>query len=36
MKKTIYITLALIVFTFAAAGTSLACSCVATRESVKT
>jgi hypothetical protein len=36
MKKIIYITLALIVFTFAAAGTSLACSCVATREPVKT
>lgn len=27
MKKTIYITLAIFAFTFAAAGTSLACSC---------
>jgi len=35
MKKYIYITLALIVFTFAAAGTSLACSCVVSRDSVK-
>ena len=36
MKKTIYITLALIVITFAAAGTSLACSCMASRDSEKT
>ncbi len=35
MKKTIYITLALIVFSFAAAGTSLACSCVASLDSAK-
>ena len=36
MKKTLYITLALIVFTFAAAGTSLACSCIAPTGKVKT
>lgn len=35
MKKTFYITIALIVFTFAAAGTSLACSCIASRASEK-
>ncbi len=36
MKKTIYISLALIVFTFAAAETSLACSCMVSRDSIKT
>ena len=36
MKKTIYITLAMIAFTFAAAETSLACSCIAPTGKIKT
>lgn len=36
MKKTIYITLAMIAFTFAAAETSLACSCIAPTGKLKT
>lgn len=36
MKKTIYITLAMIAFTFAAAETSLACSCIAPIGKIKT
>lgn len=35
MKKTIYIAIAAIAFTFAAAETSLACSCRASLDSVK-
>jgi hypothetical protein len=36
MKKYIYITIAIIAFTIAAADTSYACSCMASRDSVKT
>lgn len=36
MKKKIYIATALIVFTFAAAEASYACSCMASRDPVKT
>ena len=35
MKKYIYITFAIIAFTFATAGTSLACSCMASLDSQK-